>query len=131
MVALGMTKWWACENCKAIFDDDDIIVDFVRNNDYGSLDCGEKTMRLRCPECGDVSYELLNGEWDGSVVEADICDICGEPEVPSEMNGWSICRDCRDIHYPKIKKWIGKYADEQKLTEDKVITLLCSYTEDN
>ena len=91
-----MDRWFYCEDCRALFPEEDVNVSVIYDHHWWLDDCPTETFYLRkCPECGSENVE-----------EAAFCDECGEVCLPEDLDENWLCAECRK-----------KYEQEEKQEE--------------
>jgi hypothetical protein len=77
-------KYYYCEDCKAIFSEEEVTVIVNENRHWWLDDCPIETWtEYECPECGSSYIE-----------ECEYCDMCGEPCMPDTLID-GLCEKCK------------------------------------
>ena len=77
--------WYYCQDCGAVFSEEDLLVETVENRHWWLDDCPvERLTEYSCPECGSNDVE-----------EAEYCDYCGDAFRPEDLTD-GVCARCRN-----------------------------------
>lgn len=77
-------NWYYCQDCGAVFSEEDLLVETVENRHWWLDDCPvERWTEYSCPECGSSDVE-----------EAEYCDYCGDAFRPEDLTD-GVCAKCR------------------------------------